>query len=896
MQGQVAAMQADAAAKIIQVKSIMQTEAHQHVSRIKDLEMELKLTFQTMKSSQAENQSLSEENRSLNDVKTKCENMLSQATASLAKMETANCSLTNGLKDQAALQTLVDTGKQSFDALNTNLEKEMQCSAVMQRELSKFKAQVQDLARLETQLTMANKSSTSQEQEIQKLKTDREVMAKSLEEASSLHSISKKDLSAAQLEATRWKEAGTIAKNSIAKMTEKMQTGAKVLAVKSAELEAGEKKWADLQKRMKKQMDDMTQSGQKQLFDLGESWKTHVKTAEDTYKKQLSGFEQNAKKESDQLKGQLSVASTRITQTQSEFKTVMSEGEVLKRKMQTAEDKYKKELSGLEQNAKKESGQLKRQLSDASARITQTQSELKTAMSEGEALKGKMQVALEEIQTWKSRVQSLCEEVSRGKQQLQAGEQNRKAEMDNNRGVLETRTMQRDAANTEVHRLTNELVDQQSIVEAQHDANSSIQSLQVSLTRCKNDLVHLQDQLSERTQELQTEQIMRKDLFDSWTLASTQVLDLKKKLVSAETALNSRAEEVVLEKSKPKAQRSSAHRVITQGAAKGGVNELTLEQALSQNADLEDLLQQTEAENSSLSSKMDQFQRLLDEAGFKLEESSNLLLAVRNESREAMQTELSQWVTELDTFKAALSASSAHQASLEKQLNATKQQLADCREMLSKTRRSEEDARRTLSEHLHVPLPSPQRGAPNTLVQPLPMLSSLSLMGIEAVTDVAPLFSPHGGTMDDARMHAYNARGAAPTMRQNTRVGPQPQPMQQHEARGSMITQVQQQQQMQQQALPPTYPPLSQAQRDAQQQQQQWQHTPRQPPQAQQPWQQQQQPQLQSPQLQPQQQSLQQMQPFGQQQQQQQQQQQPHPHHHLSPQPAPRTAGSLIPK
>ena len=36
----------------IQVKSIMQTEAHQHVSRIKDLEMELKLTFQTMKSSQ----------------------------------------------------------------------------------------------------------------------------------------------------------------------------------------------------------------------------------------------------------------------------------------------------------------------------------------------------------------------------------------------------------------------------------------------------------------------------------------------------------------------------------------------------------------------------------------------------------------------------------------------------------------------------------------------------------------------------------------------------------------------------------------------------------------------------------------------------------------------------
>ena len=91
-------------------------------------------------------------------------------------------------------------------------------------------------------------------QEIQKLKTDREVMAKSLEEVSSLHSISKKDLSAAHLEATRWKEAGTIAKNSMAKMTEKMQTGAKVLAVKSAELEAGEKKWADLQNRMKKQM------------------------------------------------------------------------------------------------------------------------------------------------------------------------------------------------------------------------------------------------------------------------------------------------------------------------------------------------------------------------------------------------------------------------------------------------------------------------------------------------------------------------------------------------------------------------------------------------------------------------------------------------------------------
>ena len=89
-------------------------------------------------------------------------------------------------------------------------------------------------------------------QEIQKLKTDREVMAKSLEEVSLLHSISKTDLSAAHLEATRWKEAGTIAKNSMAKMTEKMQTGAKVLAVKSAELEAGEKKWADLQNRMKK--------------------------------------------------------------------------------------------------------------------------------------------------------------------------------------------------------------------------------------------------------------------------------------------------------------------------------------------------------------------------------------------------------------------------------------------------------------------------------------------------------------------------------------------------------------------------------------------------------------------------------------------------------------------
>ena len=43
-------------------------------------------------------------------------------------------------------------------------QKEMQCSAVMQRELSKFKAQVQDLARLETHLTMANKSNTSQEQ------------------------------------------------------------------------------------------------------------------------------------------------------------------------------------------------------------------------------------------------------------------------------------------------------------------------------------------------------------------------------------------------------------------------------------------------------------------------------------------------------------------------------------------------------------------------------------------------------------------------------------------------------------------------------------------------------------------------------------------------------------
>jgi len=75
-----------------------------------------------------------------------------------------------------------------------------------------------------------------------------------IQENQKLHSISKKDLSAAQLEATRWKEAGTIAKNSMAKMTEKMQTGAKVLAVKSAELEAGEKKWADLQKRMKKQM------------------------------------------------------------------------------------------------------------------------------------------------------------------------------------------------------------------------------------------------------------------------------------------------------------------------------------------------------------------------------------------------------------------------------------------------------------------------------------------------------------------------------------------------------------------------------------------------------------------------------------------------------------------
>ena len=53
-----------------------------------------------------------------------------------------------------------------------------------------------------------------------------------------------------------------------------------------------------------------------------------------------------------------------------------------------------------------------------------------------------------------------------------------------------------------------------------------------------------------------------------------------------------------------------------------------------------------------------------------------------------------------------------------------------------------------------------------------------------------------GGTMDDARMHAYRARGAVPTMRQNMRVGLQPQPMQQHEARGSMITQVQQQQQV----------------------------------------------------------------------------------------------------
>ena len=50
--------------------------------------------------------------------------------------------------------------------------------------------------------------------------------------------------------------------------------------------------------------------------------------------------------------------------------------------------------------------------------------------------------------------------------------------------------------------------------------------------------------------------------------------------------------------------------------------------------------------------------------------------------------------------------------------------------------------------------------------------------------------------MDDARMHAYRARGAVPTMRQNMRVGLQPQPMQQHEARGSMITQVQQQQQV----------------------------------------------------------------------------------------------------
>jgi len=54
-----------------------------------------------------------------------------------------------------------------------------------------------------------------------------------------------------------------------------------------------------------------------------------------------------------------------------------------------------------------------------------------------------LQVALEEIQTWKSRIQSLCEEVSRGKQQLQAGEQNRKAEMDNNRGANRERDKER---------------------------------------------------------------------------------------------------------------------------------------------------------------------------------------------------------------------------------------------------------------------------------------------------------------------------------------------------------------------------------------------------------------------------------------------------------------------